>query len=58
MFAYIVIGVFVAGLAIALLFFFFRPMIGRSSKKTIDRKELRRIDIEYGQKKESDRFKQ
>jgi hypothetical protein len=58
MLVYIVIGVFVAGLAVALLFFLFRPMIGRSSKKTIDRKELRRIEIEYGQKKESDRFKQ
>ena len=51
MLPYIVIGVFVAGLAVALLFFLFRPMIGRSSKKTIDRKELRRTRSNTDRKK-------
>jgi len=54
---YILIAVVLAIVAVVVIFFA-RPMIGRSSKKTLDRKELRRIDIEYGQKKDSDRFKQ
>jgi hypothetical protein len=53
MLVYIVIGVLVAAAA-GVLLFHFRPMIPRSSKQHVNRKELRRIEIEYGQK-DSDR---
>ena len=50
MLVYIVVAVFIA-IAIAVLRFFTRPMIPRGSKQSVNQKELRRIDIEYGQKK-------
>jgi hypothetical protein len=50
MLVYVVIAVFVA-VAFAFLRFYARPMIPRGSKQHINQKELRRIDIEYGQKK-------
>ena len=55
--AYIVVGLFCAGV----LFLFLRAFIFRDRwrhNKKIDLKELRRIDIEYGQKQDrDDRFK-
>jgi MFS superfamily sulfate permease-like transporter len=54
MLVYIVIGISVA-VAAAVLMFFVRPMIPRSSKQHVNRRELRRIEIEYGQKKDSGR---
>ena len=51
--AYIVIGIFCAGVPFLLL----RTFVFRDSwrhNKKIDLKELRRIDIEYGQKQSSD----
>ena len=55
--AYIVVGLFCAGV----LFLLFRRFVFRDSwrhNKKIDLKELRRIDIEYGQKQDrDDRFK-
>jgi hypothetical protein len=53
MYIYIVIAVLVVVAASALVFFF-RPMIPQGSKKYVNRRELRRIEIEYGQK-DSDR---
>ena len=54
--AYIVIGLFCAGGLLLLRSFVFRDR-WRPNKK-IDLKELRRIDIEYGQKQDrDDRFK-
>ena len=50
MLVYVVIAVFVA-VAFVLLRFYARPMIPRGSKQNLNQKELRRIDIEYGQKK-------
>ncbi len=55
--AYIVVGLFCAGV----LFLLLRTFVFRDSwrhNKKIDLKELRRIDIEYGQKQDrDDRFK-
>lgn len=55
--AYIVVGLFCAGILFSLL----RTVVFRDSwrhNKKIDLKELRRIDIEYGQKQDrDDRFK-
>ena len=54
--AYAVVGLFCAGVLLLLRSFVFRDR-WRPSKK-IDLKELRRIDIEYGQKQDrDDRFK-
>ena len=54
--AYIVVGLFCAGVLLLIRSFVFRDR-WRPSKK-IDLKELRRIDIEYGQKQDrDDRFK-
>jgi hypothetical protein len=50
MFVYIVIAVLVV-LAVVFLKVYARPMIPRGSKQNLNQKELRRIDIEYGQKK-------
>jgi hypothetical protein len=50
MLVYAVIAVLVA-VAFVLLRFYARPMIPRGSKQHVTQKELRRIDIEYGQKK-------
>jgi len=47
---YIVIAVSVIVAAVSLTFYA-RPMIPRGSKHNLNQKELRRIDIEYGQKK-------
>jgi hypothetical protein len=47
---YIVIAVLVI-VAVICLKFYARPMIPRGSKQNLTQKELRRIDIEYGQKK-------
>ena len=53
---YIVVGVFCAGVLLLIRSFVFRDR-WRPDKK-IDLKELRRIDIEYGQKQDrDDRFK-
>jgi hypothetical protein len=55
--SYIVVGLFCAGV----LFLSLRPFVFRDRwrhNKKIDLKELRRIDIEYGQKQDrDDRFK-
>ena len=51
--AYIVVGLFCAGILFLLLRTFLFRDHWRASKK-IDLKELRRIDIEYGQKQPSD----
>jgi hypothetical protein len=54
--AYIVVGLFCAGVLLLIRSFVFRDR-WRPNKK-IDLKELRRIDIEYGQKQDrDDRFK-
>jgi hypothetical protein len=54
--AYIVVGLFCAGVLFLIRSFVFRDR-WRPNKK-IDLKELRRIDIEYGQKQDrDDRFK-
>jgi hypothetical protein len=54
--AYIVGGLFSAGVLLLLRSFVFRDR--RRPNKKIDLKELRRIDIEYGQKQPfDDRFK-
>jgi hypothetical protein len=54
--AYIVVGLFCAGVLFLIRSFVFRDS-WRHNKK-IDLKELRRIDIEYGQKQDrDDRFK-
>ena len=54
--AYIVVGLFCAGVLLLIRSFVFRDS-WRHNKK-IDLKELRRIDIEYGQKQDrDDRFK-
>ena len=54
--AYIVVGLFCAGVLFLIRSFVFRDR-WRPNKK-IDVKELRRIDIEYGQKQDrDDRFK-
>jgi hypothetical protein len=50
MLVYIVIAVLVA-VVVVFLQFYARPMIPRGSKQNLNQKELRRIDIEYGQKK-------
>jgi hypothetical protein len=47
---YIVMAVLVL-VAVVFLKFYARPMIPRGSKHSLTQKELRRIDIEYGQKK-------
>ncbi len=47
---YIVIAVLVI-VAVISVKFYARPMIPRGSKQNLNQKELRRIDIEYGQKK-------
>ena len=47
---YIVMAVLVL-VAVVFLKFYARPMIPRGSKRNLTQKELRRIDIEYGQKK-------
>ena len=55
--AYIVVGLFCAGILFSLLRTFVFRDSWRPNKKT-DLKELRRIDIEYGQKQDrDDRFK-
>jgi hypothetical protein len=55
--AYIVVGLFCGGV----LFLLLRTFVFRDSwrrNKKVDLKELRRIDIEYGQKQDrDDRFK-
>jgi hypothetical protein len=54
--AYIVVGLFCAGVLFLIRSFVFRDR-WRPNKK-IDLKELRRIDIEYGRKQDrDDRFK-
>jgi len=54
--AYIVVGLFCAGVLFLIRSFVFRDS-WRPNKK-IDLKELRRIDIEYGRKQDrDDRFK-
>jgi hypothetical protein len=50
MFVYIVIAA-LAVFAVVFFRFYARPMIPRGSKQNLNQKELRRIDIEYGQKK-------
>ena len=55
--AYIVVGIFCAGVLFLLLRTFAFRDRWRHNKK-MDLKELRRIDIEYGQKQDrDDRFK-
>jgi hypothetical protein len=50
--AYVVVGLLCAGVLLLIRSFLFRDR-WRPSKK-IDLRELRRIDIEYGQKQSSD----